>query len=858
MRKRIVNTLFISSVVYILFTSSSGGRATVANAGNTGAPSESQLCGSCHNGGAFGSVTMSIQVFQLGTTTPVTAYVPGTSYDMRVTVQNSSGNPAGYGFQLTCLTTPGNQPVAGYSNLASNVKQKLVTAGAFSGRTYVEHNGVLNNNQFNFRWTAPAAGTGSVRFYSAGNAVNGGGSTGLDNSGSSSLILPELQALASSGASVNPTCFGSATGSINVSVSGGISPYSFLWNDGPQTEDRSNLSAGTYSVTVTDQSGQQQVLNFTLTQNPPLIASSSAQPALQPGAEGSVSVTTNGLNPPYSYTLGSTAGNFNSTGTTISATAGNYELCITDAAQCTACVNVSIAEPAPLNTNAIVNSVSCFGESNGSISIAPQGATPPYTVQWSDGSTQNSITNLTAGEYTVTITDATGYTITQEFAIEEPESLAIDILQENILCAGQTANVVVSASGGTAPYIGTGAILLPAGEQQLTISDQNGCVATTTITLEEPEALTAQIGSGVLPCIGGELNLEVSASGGTQPYSGTGEVTITAPGSYQYTVNDANGCSATVSTVIPSETGFSVTGSTQSNPCFGQCVGSINLEITNAVEPLTMLWSDGSAAIHRTELCEGTYSYLLTDAENCSFAGSFEISAPDSVLINLAFEALACFGDSTPLSASIAGGTSPYVLEWSNGEADNEVTAGAGEWTLNVVDAQGCTSTSTVILSEPEELVITVDEFIPGGLDGGIVEITVTGGTPPYDYQWSDGSTEEDVNLPLGQWFLSVTDNNGCTIESELFIVVGSIGEMALANISIYPNPSQGKVVIESASQGIIEEVRIYSGSGNLVWRSQEYSPSVVVDLSYLPSGPYHIAVRSAEKWSHGRISLQE
>ena len=858
MRRKIVNTLFLSSVVYILLTSSSGGRATVANAGNTGAPMESQLCGNCHNGGAFGSVTLSIQIFQLGTTTPVTAYVPGTAYDMRVTVQNNSGNPAGYGFQLTCLTTPGNQPIAGYSNLASNVKQKLVTVGTFSGRTYVEHNGVLNNNQFNFRWTAPSAGTGSVRFYSAGNAVNGGGTTGLDNSGSTSLILPELQALASSGTTINPTCFGSTNGSINVSVSGGISPYSFLWNDGAQTEDRSNLEAGTYSVTVTDQTGQQQVLNFTLTQNPPLIAGSSTQPATQPGAPGSVSVTTNGLNPPYSYTLGSTSGNFSSANTTISAAAGNYELCITDAAQCTACVNVIITEPAPLNANATVNSISCFGENDGSISIAPVGATPPYTVEWSTGSTENTITSLNAGEYTVIITDATGYTITQEFAIEQPEALAIDVVQEDILCAGQTASVVVSASGGTSPYSGTGAFLFPAGEQQLTISDQNGCVATTAITLTDPEVLSAQIGSGVLPCLGGELNLEISASGGTQPYTGTGEVTITAPGNYQYTVSDANGCSAIVSTVIASETGFSVTGITQSNPCFGQCVGSINLEITNAVEPLTMLWSDGSAEINRSALCEGSYSYLLTDAENCTFTGSFDISTPDSISIDMTFESLACNGDSTLLNASVAGGTSPYTLEWNNGGTENSIFATAGEWTVDVLDAQGCNSASTVIITEPEELVITVDAFITSGLGAGTVEITVTGGTPPYNYQWSDGSTEEDVNLPLGQWFLIVTDNNGCAIESEVFIVITSIGEIALADISIYPNPSAGKVAVESGVQGIIEEVRIYSGSGNLVWRSQEYSSKVVVDLSHLPSGPYHMTVLSGGQWSHGRISLQE
>jgi hypothetical protein len=858
MRRKIVNTLFLSSIVYILFTSSSGGRATVANAGNTGAPMESQLCGNCHNGGAFGSVTLSIQVFQPGTTTPVTAYVPGTAYDMRVTVQNSSGNPAGFGFQLTCLTTPGNQPIAGYSNLASNVKQKLVTVGTFSGRTYVEHNGVLNNNQFNFRWTAPAAGTGSVSFYSAGNAVNGGGTTGLDNSGSASLILPELQALATSGTSVNPTCFGSASGSINVSVSGGISPYSFLWSDGVQTEDRSNLLAGTYSVTITDQAGQQQVLDFTLTQNPPLIAGVNSTPATQPGSQGSISVITNGLNPPFTYTLGNLSGNFSTTTTSIPAPAGNYNLCLTDAAQCTSCVSLSITEPAPLLLNATLNGISCFGENDGTISIAPQGATPPYVVEWSNGSFENAITELTAGDYTVTITDATGYSITQEFSIDEPEALNIDIVQGDILCAGQTANVVISATGGTAPYAGTGSLLLPAGEQLIEVSDQNGCVATTAIMLSEPEALSAQIGSGVLPCIGGELVLEISASGGTAPYSGTGEVTITAPGSYEYTITDANGCSTEISTVIASETGFSVNGTVESNPCFGQCVGSINLEIINAVEPLVILWSDESWEINRTGLCEGTYTYLLTDAENCTFTGSFEISTPDSISIDMAFESLACNGDSTLVNASVAGGTSPYTLEWNNGETEHSIFATAGAWTLDVLDAAGCNSTSTVIVTEPEELVITVDEFIAGGLGAGTVEITVSGGTLPYNYQWSDGSTEEDVNLPLGQWFLNVTDNNGCIIESEIFIVLGSIGEMTLADISIFPNPSAGKVAVESGAQGIIEEVRIYSGSGNLVWRSQEYSSKVLLDLSHLPSGPYHLAALSGGQWSYGRISLQE
>jgi hypothetical protein len=126
--------LFLIAALYIVITGSSSGRATAANADNTGAPGTSQTCGSCHTGGSYGTVTASIQIFAAGTTTPVSAYVGGTTYDMKVTITAASGTPVGYGFQMTCLTTPGNASVANaYTNLASNVKEKLITIGTFNG-----------------------------------------------------------------------------------------------------------------------------------------------------------------------------------------------------------------------------------------------------------------------------------------------------------------------------------------------------------------------------------------------------------------------------------------------------------------------------------------------------------------------------------------------------------------------------------------------------------------------------------------------------------------------------------------------------------------------------------------------------
>ncbi|MFN4886201.1 MAG: hypothetical protein ACK5HD_08300, partial [Bacteroidota bacterium] len=119
-----IQLLFISAVGYFIFASNSNGRATAANSGNTGAPGEN-TCGQCHNGGNFGA-SVSIQMFAEGATVPTTQYAAGNTYTVRVTVNNSMGSPGGYGFQLTALSGSENTPVAGYSNLASNVKQKTI------------------------------------------------------------------------------------------------------------------------------------------------------------------------------------------------------------------------------------------------------------------------------------------------------------------------------------------------------------------------------------------------------------------------------------------------------------------------------------------------------------------------------------------------------------------------------------------------------------------------------------------------------------------------------------------------------------------------------------------------------------
>lgn len=186
--KKVVLTFFCllgATILFIGFTSSSGGRAASANAGNTGAPGDAtQTCVSCHGSAAF-SVTQTIGVFDTAGNS-VSAYVPGQEYEITVT-NSSTGSPAGYGFQLVCLENDGNTNIGGWSNPGGNVQ----FATANGGREYAEHDGISSTNSFSLTWTAPAAGTGSVTLYASGNAVNNDGTTGGDGAATSTKQLNE-------------------------------------------------------------------------------------------------------------------------------------------------------------------------------------------------------------------------------------------------------------------------------------------------------------------------------------------------------------------------------------------------------------------------------------------------------------------------------------------------------------------------------------------------------------------------------------------------------------------------------------------------------------------------------------------
>ncbi len=340
---------------------------------------------------------------------------------------------------------------------------------------------------------------------------------------SSSFTLTEPAQLLSSGVAAtyvcghNVSCAGSNDGSINLTVTGGASctAYTYLWSNGATTEDVSNLTAGSYSVTITDANGCSTTSNFTLTEPDELRVRSITSATFECGyniscngaSDGSIDLTPEGGATCVAYTY-----NWSNGATTedlSGLTAGTYSVTITDANGCSTTASITLTEPALLQSSGIAatyacgTNVSCNGASDGSINLTATGGADcrAYTFNWSNGATTEDVSNLTAGTYSVTVTDANGCSTTSSFTLTQPALLqssgiaATYVCGTNVSCNGASdGSINLSATGGAdcAAYSyawSNGATTedisgLTAGTYTVTVTDVNGCSTTSTFTVD--------------------------------------------------------------------------------------------------------------------------------------------------------------------------------------------------------------------------------------------------------------------------------------------------------------------------------------------------------------------------------------
>jgi hypothetical protein len=471
---------------------------------------------------------------------------------------------------------------------------------------------------------------------------------------------------------------------------------------------------------------------------------------------------------------------------------------VTDANSCTATATFNITQPpAIVVTPLSQTNISCNGGSNGAASVNATGGTGALSYDWTPGNPTgdgtNSITGLTFGSYTVTVTDLNGCTATQTFIITQPTPIVPVMTQTNVTCFGDNNGTAsVSVNGGTPGYTydwtpgnpagdGTNSVtgLAPA-VYTVTIVDANACTATATVEITEPPVLTAtHISSDVL-CFGGnDGSAEVTPAGGTPGYSflwspggyTTDSVSGLSEGIYIVTVTDSKGCmlSETVTINAPSQ----LTASTTQTDvlCFGGNTGSATVTAAGGTAGYTYDWQpSGGTGATATGLSAGTYTVTVTDLHGCQATASVTISQPAAALAATftTVDATCNGGNNGSATVTVTGGTATYTYDWqpSGGTGATESGLTAGTYSVNITDANGCTLTETVSIAEPTAIVMTLTATDPscnGGNDGSITS-TVSGGTPGYTYSWSTTETTSSIsNLAAGCYTLTVTDANGCT-----------------------------------------------------------------------------------------------
>ncbi|MCB0810776.1 MAG: SprB repeat-containing protein, partial [Flavobacteriales bacterium] len=531
---------------------------------------------------------------------------------------------------------------------------------------------------------------------------------------------------------------------------------------------------------------------------------------------------------PYTYDWTPDPPNGDGTPQALGLCAGVYSVLIADVVGCDTLVSVLITEPDTLTASVVVDQVSCAGSCDGSIVVTPQGGTGPYTFGWTpvppNGDGSNGAFNLCPGTWSVLVADANGCDTLFTYAITEPAPLGVNVITtpgQCGVCVG-TADVVVS--GGTAPYelTWTDANGLPVGDSTfvdglcaglytLVLTDALACESDTLvvpISDSDGEVLTTT--DGATGCANTcDAQVSVSFACSLPPCTvlwtdlagdtvAVDELVLDSlcTGGYLVQVTNAAGClSVDTATVIP---GTTITPNLSSVPvsCVGQCDGTATVGPVGGIAPYTYDWTpdppNGDSTAQALGLCAGVYSVLITDDVGCDTLVSVLITEPDTLVLNAVVVDVGCGGACDgSIVVTPQGGTGPFSFNWSpvppNGDGSNGAFGlCAGDWSVTVVDANGCDTTVTWTITEPPLLVLGTSVVQSAcQLCNGQASVQPSGGVPPYGFLWFDAQgnlLDNDsllTGLCAGLFTVVVTDAGGCT-DSALVAVTDSDGELLI------------------------------------------------------------------------------
>jgi hypothetical protein len=814
--------------------SSSGSHPVQGSAGYTGAPGDA-FCSTCHSPNA--SINGTVQIGGLPA-----EIVPGQTYNLTVTITRTAGTATRGGFQMLVLNGS-NQNSGNLFDVETDTSVKTVSGGKkYSGhepfRTF-PGSGVIS---WQVDWQAPPTNaTGQAKFYVAGMFANGNMGSGGDRAIAFSSIVP-FQSSTPDPITLTitnvdpPSCSDTEDGSATVNILGGTPPYNILWNNGETTAMAISLPGGTASVTVTDSGSGSSSRSTTLVAPAPLtLIVNTTDESCFGEEDGTASATSTGGtgNKTYTWSNGGTGSSQNNFAQ------GFHGVTVTDANGCSLSDEFFIDGPDAILINVIsLSDPSCFDSSDGSISIEAEGGSGNFSYVWSNGATGPDISDLTAGSYTVTVTDGNGCQKTSGYSLQEPLPINISFPSvNNVTCNGLTnGSVTAQGSGGNGNYTyewsngATGRTVqnLAPGAYQVTVIDLLGCSEVNEVNITEPDPIEinavditpascsgANDGAIIVEALGPSTNYTFIWSNGVTSAINNN----IAAGTYSVTATDPIGCTASESFTVGTNAPFLVVLSQVTNvTCFGLENGSASVNVTPSGN-YTYEWSNGATTSAINNVAAGTYTIIASDDAGCESSPlSVLITQPAQIFPNLTIiDSIDCYGENSgTLTAGPTGGAGSFVLTWSDGSSLDTLSGlTAGQYSVTVVDSDLCSAVQSVDLLQPTPLNISVmqlDTLLCFDDEDGVIALNISGGTGDPEILWSTGDTTSAIgSLGGGEYIVSVTDQNLCTLIDTFVVLQPDAIEIEADITPVVPDSGEEGSVILTVSGGVPDYTYLWS-----------------------------------------------